>query len=74
MPSIALSKSASEASRQTSVSRILPLINCVRSAADFAHGRGAHVEKVVDELDLVMDGEGALGEIAQKATTLVSAD
>ena len=67
MPSIALSNSASEALRHTSHSRIRAEINYAHVKQHATRGKdSAHVQEVVDELDLVVHRERPFREIAQE--------
>ena len=68
MPSIALSNSASEALRHTAHSRIRAEINYAHVKQHATTGKdSAHVQEVVDELDLVVHGERSFREVAQES-------
>ena len=68
IPSIALSNSASEALAQTSLSRIRTAMNYYQDEWYVTRDEmNAYIQKVVDQLHLIVDGESSLREVAQEA-------
>ena len=65
IPSIALSNSASEALAQTSLSRIRTAMNYYQDELNAMRDViNAYIQKVVDQLHLIVDGESSLREVA----------
>ena len=71
MPSIALSNSASDAFRQTSLSRMRTEMNYYQDESKATRdGMGAYIQEIIDQLHLVIHSEGSLREVAQEATEI----
>lgn len=70
-----MSNSASEALRQTSLSRMRSEMNYYQDESEATRdGRGAYIEEVIDQLHLVVDCERPLCEVAQEATIILASN